>query len=104
MKIIEVNNDNFEDEVMNSNISVLVDFNADWCGPCRILGPILEDIASDRDDCKIVSINIDDEEELTQRYGVYSIPCLILIKDGKEIDRSVGLKSRGDIESMLGDK
>ena len=82
----------------------ILDFYADWCGPCRILGPVLESIASGRDDCKIVSVNIDNEEELAQRYEVFSIPCLVLVRDGKEIDRSVGLRSRDDIESMLGDK
>lgn len=100
MGIIEVNKDNF-DEVVGSGL-VLADFNADWCGPCRMLKPMLEEIASLRSDAKIVSINIDNEEELAEEYGVSSIPCLVLFKDGKEVSRSIGLKPKEEIESMLG--
>lgn len=101
MEIIEVNKDNFEEQVIKSDL-VLVDFNASWCGPCRMLKPMLEELASLRSDVKIVSINIDEEEELALKYGVSSIPCLVLFKDGKEVSRSVGLKPREEIESMLG--
>ena len=103
MEIVEVTSNSFEEEVLTSDIPVLVDFNANWCGPCRMLRPILEDIASDRSSFKIASINIDDEEELAQRYSVYSIPCLIVFKDGKEVKRSVGLRPKDDIVSMMGD-
>lgn len=103
MEIINVNKDNFEEEVLKSEIPVLVDFNADWCGPCRMLAPILEDIASNINDKKIVSLNIDDEDELADRYGISSIPCLILFKDGKEVSRSIGLKPKEEIEEMLGE-
>ena len=100
MEIIGVNKDNFEEIVKNG--IVLADFNADWCGPCRMLRPMLEEIASLRSDAKIVSINIDREEELAEEYGVSSIPCLVLFKDGKEVSRSIGLKPKEEIESMLG--
>ena len=103
MKIIEVTKNNFDSEVINSKMPVLVDFNANWCGPCRMLKPILEDIASDRANFKIASINIDEEEELAQRYSIFSIPCLIVFKDGKEVRRSVGLRPKDDIISMMGD-
>ena len=103
MKIMDVTKDNFESEVLNSSIPVLVDFNANWCGPCRMLKPILEEISSERSDFKIVSINIDDEEELAEKYSVSSIPCLVYFKDGKEDKRSVGLRPKEDIISMMGE-
>ena len=103
MKIISVNKDNFEEEVLKSDFPVLADFNADWCGPCRMLKPILEELASDRSDYKIVSINIDDEDELALKYDVSSIPCLVFFKDGKETNRSVGLKPKDVIEEMMGE-
>ena len=103
MKIISVNKDNFEEEVLKSDIPVLADFNADWCGPCRMLKPILEELASDKSDYKIVSINIDDEDELALKYDVSSIPCLVFFKDGNETNRSVGLKPKDVIEEMMGE-
>ena len=104
MGIIDINKNNFDSEVLNSSTPVLVDFNANWCGPCRMLKPILEDISSDRSSFKIASVNVDDEEELAFRYNVSSIPCLVIFKDGKEVKRSVGLKSKDDILSMFGDE
>ena len=103
MKVVEVNKDNFEKEVLNCKKRVLVDFNASWCGPCRMLKPIIEEIADNNDDIKIVSINIDDEEELSEQYNVFSIPCLVLFDKGKEIKRSVGFIPKDDIESFIGD-
>ena len=104
MAIMDINKNNFDSEVLNSSIPVLVDFNANWCGPCRMLRPILEEISNDRSSFKIASLNIDDEEELALRYNVSSIPCLVLFKDGKEIKRSVGLRPKDDILSMFGDE
>ena len=77
MALIEVNKDNFEKEVLECEKQVLVDFNANWCGPCKMLKPILEEISSDNDDIKIVSVNIDLEDELSEKYNVSSIPCLV---------------------------
>lgn len=99
--IKEVNSSNFEKEVLKSDKNVVVDFNADWCGPCRMLRPILEEVAMERDDGKIVSLNIDNESELSRKYGVMSIPCLVLFKDGKELNRSVGLISKEKVEEFL---
>ncbi len=104
MEIISVSKDNFNKEVLESKTLVLADFNADWCGPCRMIRPILDSMAAEHDEYKIVSINIDDEDELALEYGVSSIPCLIVFKDGKEVTRSVGLKPREEIESLLGGK
>lgn len=103
MKIIEINNDNFEKEVLESKQTVLADFNADWCGPCRMLRPILDEISSENDNVKIVSINIDDLDELAEKYSVSSIPCLILFKNGEEVSRKVGLQPKDDIISMIGE-
>ena len=101
MKVLKVNNDNFKDEVLKSTIPVIVDFNADWCGPCKMLGPILESVAESRDDMKFVSVNIDDEDDLAAKYDVFSIPCLVYIKDGKEVKRNVGLLSKSDLEKFI---
>ena len=103
MKVIEVNESNFENEVLNSKTKVLVDFNAVWCGPCKMLGPILEEYAENHDNVKIVSINVDDNNNLARKYNVFSIPCLVVIKDGVEINRSVGLISKTDIDKLIGD-
>lgn len=97
--MIEINNDNFKEEVLNQEL-VLVDFNANWCGPCKMLKPVLEEITEERK-FKIVSLNVDDNMELAKEYGIMTIPCLILFKNGKEVNRSVGLKSKEDIISMM---
>ena len=97
--MVEINNDNFKSEVLENEL-VLVDFNADWCGPCQMLKPILEEISNEKS-TKIVSVNVDDNMELAREYGIMTIPCLILFKDGKEYKRSVGLKSKDDIISMM---
>jgi len=104
MSIVSINKDNFESEVLNETKTVLVDFNADWCGPCRMLKPVLDELSNERDDYKFVSVNIDDEEELSDKYQVSSIPCLVVLKDGKEIKRSVGFKTKDELNIFLGDK
>ena len=98
--MLEVNKDNFESIVLDSKERVLVDFNATWCGPCKMLGPILEEISNERS-YKIVSIDVDNNMDLAKEYGIISIPCLIVIENGKEIKRSVGLRSKDDIISMM---
>ena len=102
MAVIEVTVDSFEREVLQSDRPVLADFYANWCGPCRMLRPTIEEIAAEREDIKVVSVNIDEEEALDDDFGISSIPCLVLIKDGKEADRSVGLRPKEAIEEMLG--
>lgn len=96
MKIIEIkNNDEFKKEVLDSKEPVLVDFNADWCGPCQMLKPTMESIANDG--IKVVSVNTDQNNELAISYGVMSIPCIVYIKDGKEVNRTIGLQSKDEI-------
>lgn len=101
MAVIEVNSENFEKEVINSSVPVLADFNAQWCGPCKMLKPILDEIAAERSDCKVVSIDVDEEMELAMQFGVSSIPCIVAFKDGKEAGRSVGLIPKEKIEELL---
>jgi len=103
MKVIEINKDNFEEEVLKSDKKVLIDFNASWCGPCRMLKPVIDEIAEANDNIKIVSINIDDEEELSDKYEVSSIPCLVLLENGKEVKRNVGFMPKENIESFIGE-
>lgn len=103
MNIIDVNSNNFKDEVLNSDKKVLIDFNANWCGPCRMLRPVLDEVAREIDNVKIFSINVDNADELAREYGVMSIPCLVLIENGKEIRRSVGLISKDEIKKLIGD-
>jgi thioredoxin 1 len=103
MKVIEVNKSNFEEEVIKSEKRVLVDFNADWCGPCKMLRPVLDQIAEEKENIKIVSVNVDLNENLARDYNVFSIPCLVLIENGKEINRSVGMVPKSDVEKMIGE-
>ena len=103
MGVIEVNKSNFEKEVISSGKKVLADFNADWCGPCKMLKPIIEEFANNNTDIKVVSINVDNEDELSEKYNVSSIPCLVLFDKGKEIKRNVGLISRDDLDNLIGD-
>lgn len=102
MKIIEIQN-NFSEEVLNSDKKVLVDFYAEWCGPCKMIRPILEDIAENNDAVKIVSVNVESEDELAEKYNISSIPCLVLFEGGEEISRNVGLMSKDDIKRMIGE-
>ena len=102
--MIEVNKDNFDKEVLQSEKRVLVDFNAEWCGPCKMMKPVLEEISASNNEIKIVSINVDDEDELASKYNISSIPCLVLIENGEEINRSIGLISRSDLDSFIGGK
>ena len=97
--IKELNKENFKDEISKADV-MLVDFYANWCGPCKMLRPVLEEIAKEFEG-KISSVNVDDEKELAIEYGISSIPCLILFKKGKEVERNVGVIPRGRIEEML---
>ena len=102
MAIIEATTATFEQEVLQADRPVLVDFNATWCGPCRMLKPTLDAVAAERPDVKFFAVDIDDNSELAEEYEIFSIPCLILFKDGMEADRSVGLIPKERLEEFLG--
>lgn len=100
MEIIHAKDETFDKE-LQANVPVLVDFYADWCGPCRMLAPILENISSERGNVKIVKVNVDEAEKVAQRFGIMSIPTIIVFKDGKEISKKVGLCSKDEIMDMI---
>jgi thioredoxin 1 len=102
MLIINGTSENFQKEVLESELPVLVDFNATWCPPCQALHPILEEIADEGGDFKIVAVDIDEESELADKYDVSSIPCLIVFDGGEEVDRKIGLQSKKRLLKMLG--
>ena len=101
MSAINVNKNNFGQEVLNSDKPVLLDFWASWCGPCRMVAPVLEEIAAERSDIKVGKINVDQEPELAAQFGVMSIPTLVVIKDGRIVNQAVGARPKAQILAML---
>ncbi len=101
MSVIKINKENFASEVLNSNKPVLLDFYADWCGPCRMVGPIVSEIANERSDVKVGKINVDEQPELAAQFQVMSIPMLAVIKNGKLENQVVGYRSKEQIGAML---
>ena len=101
LSAVNINNSNFQNEVMHSDKPVLLDFWAPWCGPCRMVVPIVEDIARERSDVKVCKINVDENPELAGQFGVMGIPTLVVMKDGRIVNRSMGAKSRDAILAML---
>jgi thioredoxin 1 len=99
--MITITKDNFEKEVLQAEGTVLVDFWAAWCMPCKMLSPILDEVAAERPDIKIGKINVDDEGELSIRHGVMSIPTLIVFKNGEIVNKSIGLVTKEDILALL---
>ncbi len=102
MAVIKVTTENFEEEVLKSDKRVIVDFNADWCGPCRMLGPIVEQLSNEHPEVKFAAVNIDDNPELAEEFMINSIPCLIVFKDGDEVRRSIGFKPKDALLQLLG--
>ena len=99
--ITNVTKENFDKEVMQAEGTVLVDFWAAWCGPCRMIAPAVEKVAEERPDVKVCKINIDDEQELAIKYGVMSIPTLMVVKNGEIVNTAVGLRPKEEIEALL---
>ena len=100
MSVKMIGKNNFE-EVKNSDKPVLIDFYADWCGPCRMVAPILHEIAEERSDIIVGKINVDDEEELAMQFGVYSIPTLVVMKNGEVVKQASGARPKAQILAML---
>lgn len=101
MAALHVTKENFEQEVLQAKQPVLVDFWAEWCGPCQMLLPTIEELADEVKDAKICKVNVDEQPELAERYGVMSIPTLVVIKDGKTLNKVMGVRTKEEIQQML---
>ena len=101
MSAININKNNFQNEVLNSEKKVLLDFWAPWCGPCRMVVPIVEEIANERPDIKVGKINVDEEVELASQFGIMSIPTLVVIENGKIVNQAMGARPKEAILDML---
>lgn len=102
MSVISLNENNFEEEVLKSEKPVLIDFWASWCGPCKMMSPVIDKIAEEMGDTvKVCKINIDEEQNLAVKYNVMSIPTFVVLKNGKEVSRSVGVQDKSEIIDMI---
>ncbi len=101
MSVVKITKDNFENEVINSEMPVLIDFYADWCGPCKILSPIIDQLSDEVSNIKVAKINVDEETELARKYEVMSIPTLAVFKNGEVVEKTLGVKSKRDILKMV---
>ena len=101
MAAITITKDNFEQEVLKSDVPVLVDFWASWCGPCRMVSPIVEEIADEAEGFKVGKVNVDEEDTIAMQYGIMSIPTLLVFKNGEVANRSIGVASKEQILSLL---
>ena len=101
MSVINIKKNNFQNEVLNSEMPVLLDFWAPWCGPCRMVSPIVDEIATERGDIKVGKVNVDEERELAGQFGVMSIPTLVVIKGGRVVNQMVGARPKSQILAML---
>ncbi|MGI6181949.1 MAG: thioredoxin [Agathobaculum sp.] len=101
MAVLTITNENFETEVLQADKPVLLDFWASWCGPCRMVSPIVDQIAEERTDIKVGKINVDEQGDLAQQFGVMSIPTLIVMKNGKVVNRAVGAMPKANILALL---
>lgn len=101
MSVIHINKSNFQNEVLNSEKPVLLDFWAPWCGPCRMVSPVVDEIASERGDIKVGKVNVDEQPELAAQFGVMSIPTLVVMKNGKIVNQVTGARPKAQIFAML---
>ena len=101
MSVINIKKNNFQNEVLNSEKPVLLDFWAPWCGPCRMVGPIVDEIADERGDIKVGKVNVDEQPELAAQFGVMSIPTLVVMKNGKIVNQVTGARPKAQILAML---
>lgn len=103
MSVLTITKENFDEEVLSSSSPVLIDFWAPWCGPCRMLSPVVDEIAGETATAKVGKINVDEQPELAARFGIMTIPTLLVFKEGKVAEKSIGVRSKGDILAMLMD-
>lgn len=101
MAVMTITKDNFEAEVLKAEQPVLIDFWAAWCGPCKMMGPVIDEIAGEHENVKVGKINIDEQQELAMKYGIMSIPTVVLFENGQPKETSVGLVPKESIEKML---
>lgn len=101
MEVTKITSENFEIEVLKSEKTVLVDFYADWCGPCKMLSPVVDEVAQENEDIKVVKINVDEAQNVAMKYNIMSIPTLVVIKNGQETSRSVGVIDKSQILDMI---
>lgn len=102
MSVTELNKDNFEKEVMEANVPVLIDFWASWCGPCRMMSPVIDKIAEEMGDkLKVCQVNVDENHELAEKYEIMTIPAFIVIKNGAEAGRTIGVQPKEDILKLI---
>lgn len=101
MAVINITKENFEQEVLKSDKTVLLDFWATWCGPCQMVSPIIDEIAEERSDIKVGKINVDEQPELSIQFGVMSIPMLVVMKDGEVVNKAVGARPKEDILGLI---
>lgn len=102
MAVVTITKENFENEVLKSDKPVLLDFWATWCGPCRMVSPIVDEIANERDDIKVGKINVDEQGELSMQFRIVSIPTLIVMKNGEVVNKAVGAMPKKEILNLLG--
>ena len=101
MNILELTSEKFEEEVLKSEKTVLIDFYAEWCGPCKLMGPVVEKVAQENENLKVVKVNVDIEESLAIKYRIISIPTFVVIKNGEEVNRVVGMVDKTELEKII---
>ena len=101
MEVLKISADNFKKEVLENSKTVLVDFYADWCGPCKMISPVIEAVAKENETIKFVKINVDEAQDLAMEYNIMSIPTLVVIKNGEEVNRTVGLLDKSELIELI---
>lgn len=101
MSVLKITSENFEKEVLNSDKTTIIDFYADWCGPCKMMSPVIDEIAEENDSVKVGKLNVDEAQDIAVKYNVMSIPTIIIFKNGKEDKRFVGVTGKGNILNSI---